>query len=160
MKNAIEPVPPVELESGFYNLYFIVPKKGGGLRPILDLRVLNRTLHKLSFKILTQRHIVRCIQPQDWLTYRCSFIPWTNLAFLLAGVPLDQVSQQVVVRTDASSMGWACNIQWASSLGALVRALTALAHQLPRAVGSGSSPLGEPVSSLYRPVMSFLPTPR
>ncbi len=86
-KDTIKPVPPAELESGFYSLYFIVPKKGSGLRSILDLRVLNQTLHKLSFKILTQRHIIRCIQPQDWLTYRCSFIPWTDLAFLLAGVP-------------------------------------------------------------------------
>ncbi len=46
-KDAIEPVPPAEMKSGFYSPYFIVPKKGGGLRPILDLRVLNRALHKL-----------------------------------------------------------------------------------------------------------------
>ncbi len=31
-----------------------VPKKSGGLRPILDLQVLNRGLHKLPFKMLTQ----------------------------------------------------------------------------------------------------------
>src|SRR5512146_843155 len=47
-KGAIEPVPPAEMESGFYSPYFIVPKKSGGSRPILDLRVLNRWLHKLS----------------------------------------------------------------------------------------------------------------
>ncbi len=41
-KDAIEPVPPAEMRQGFYSPYFIVPKKGGGLRPILDLRVLNR----------------------------------------------------------------------------------------------------------------------
>ncbi len=45
-KDAIEPVPPAEMRQGFYSPYFIVPKKGGGLRPILDLRVLNRALHK------------------------------------------------------------------------------------------------------------------
>ncbi len=44
-KDAIEPVPPAEMRQGFYSPYFIVPKKGGGLRPILDLRVLNRALH-------------------------------------------------------------------------------------------------------------------
>ncbi len=60
-KDAIEPVPPAEMRQGFYSPYFIVPKKGGGLRPILDLRVLNRALHKLPFKMLTHR-----IQPQDW----------------------------------------------------------------------------------------------
>ncbi len=41
-KDAIEPVPPAEMRQGFYSTYVIVPKKGGGLRPILDLRVLNR----------------------------------------------------------------------------------------------------------------------
>ncbi len=63
-KDAIEPVPPAEMRQGFYSPYFIVPKKGGGLRPILDLRVLNRALHKLPFKMLTQR---MTNQPQDWL---------------------------------------------------------------------------------------------
>ncbi len=65
-KNAIEPVPPAERRQGFYSPYFIVPKKRGGLRPILDLRVLNRALHKLPFKMRTRRRIIKCIQPQDW----------------------------------------------------------------------------------------------
>ncbi|KAI2648081.1 hypothetical protein H4Q32_018084 [Labeo rohita] len=30
--------PPAEMKLGFYSPYFIVPKKNGGLRPILDLR--------------------------------------------------------------------------------------------------------------------------
>ncbi len=37
-------------ETGFYSRYFIVPKKDGGLRPILDLRVLNVSVLKLKFK--------------------------------------------------------------------------------------------------------------
>ncbi len=61
-KDAIEPVPPAEMKSGFYSPYFIVPKKGGGLRPILDLRVLNRALHKLPFRMLTQRRIVQSVR--------------------------------------------------------------------------------------------------
>ncbi len=65
-KDAIEPVPPAEMRQGFYSPYFIVPKKGGGLRPILDLRVLNRALHKLPFKMLTHRRMIKCIQPHDW----------------------------------------------------------------------------------------------
>ncbi len=65
-KDAIEPVPPAEMRQGFYSPYFIVPKKGGGLRPIRDLRVLNRALHKLPFKMLTHRRMIKCIQPQDW----------------------------------------------------------------------------------------------
>ncbi len=65
-KDAIEPVPPAEMKSGFYSPYFIVPKKDGGLRPILDLRVLNRALHKLPFRMLTQKHIFQCVRPFDW----------------------------------------------------------------------------------------------
>ncbi len=65
-KDAIEPVPPAKMKSGFYSPYFIVPKKGGGLRPILDLRILNRALHKLPFRMLTQRRIFQCILPFDW----------------------------------------------------------------------------------------------
>ncbi len=65
-KDAIEPVPPAEMKSGFYSPYFIVPKKDGGLRQILDLRVLNRALHKLPFRMLTQRRIFQCVRPFDW----------------------------------------------------------------------------------------------
>ncbi len=63
-KDAIEPVPPAEMRQGFYSPYFIVPKKGGG--PILDLRLLNRALHRLPFKMLTHRRMIKCIQPRDW----------------------------------------------------------------------------------------------
>ncbi len=37
-KGAVERVPPSELKIGFYSRYFVVPKRYGGLRPILDLR--------------------------------------------------------------------------------------------------------------------------
>ncbi len=65
-KDAIEPVPPADMRSGFYSPYFIVPKKSGGLRLILDLRVLNRALHKLPFKMMTQKCISGCVRPLDW----------------------------------------------------------------------------------------------
>ncbi len=65
-KDAIELVPPAEMKSGFYSPYFIVPKKGGGLRLILDLRVLNRALHKLPFRMLMQKRIFQCVRPFDW----------------------------------------------------------------------------------------------
>ncbi len=65
-KDAIEPVPPADMRSGFYSPYFIVPKKGGGLRPILDLRILNRALHKLLFKMLMQKCIFGCVRPRYW----------------------------------------------------------------------------------------------
>ncbi|KAL0152613.1 hypothetical protein M9458_052336 [Cirrhinus mrigala] len=64
-KDTIEPVPPAEMKSGFYSPYFIIPKKTGGLRPILDLRVLNRSLHRLPFKISTSKRIISCLRLQD-----------------------------------------------------------------------------------------------
>ncbi len=54
------------------------------------------------------------------ITQQCrrSLSPWTDLAFLQAGVPLEQVSRHTVVTTDASSTGWGatCNGQAASGL--------------------------------------------
>ncbi|KAI2647571.1 Endogenous retrovirus group K member 9 Pol protein [Labeo rohita] len=67
-KDAIEPVPPAKMKSGFYSPYFIILKKNGGLRPILDLRVLNRSLCKMPFKMLTPKCIISCIRHQDWFT--------------------------------------------------------------------------------------------
>ncbi|KAI2644097.1 enzymatic polyprotein [Labeo rohita] len=50
-KGVIEPIPSAEMKSGFFSPYFIVPKKGGGLTPILDLRILNLALHKLPHRL-------------------------------------------------------------------------------------------------------------
>lgn len=41
-----------------FSLYFPVPKKSGGMKPILDLRVLNGYI----------AHLLECIQPGDWMT--------------------------------------------------------------------------------------------
>lgn len=65
-KGAIEYVPPSDRETGFYSRYFIVPKKDGGLRPILDLRVLNESVMQLKFKMFTLRPIVPQIRSSDW----------------------------------------------------------------------------------------------
>ncbi len=48
-KRAIEYVPHSNRETEFYSRYFIVSKKDGGLRPILDLRVLNDSVMQLKF---------------------------------------------------------------------------------------------------------------
>ncbi|KAL1269008.1 hypothetical protein QQF64_031297 [Cirrhinus molitorella] len=53
-------------ESGFYSRYFIVPKKDGGLRPIIDLRLLNRAIKRFRFKMLTIAQIVTQIRSKDW----------------------------------------------------------------------------------------------
>ncbi|KAI2649876.1 Transposon Ty3-G Gag-Pol polyprotein [Labeo rohita] len=65
-KEAIEHVPLPERESGYYSRYFLVPKKDGGLRPILDLRGLNHSVKALKFKMLTVKTVVTQIQHHDW----------------------------------------------------------------------------------------------
>ena len=41
-KGAIGEVERSDRKAGFYSRYFLIPKKDGGLRPILDLRGLNK----------------------------------------------------------------------------------------------------------------------
>ncbi len=65
-KGAIEMVPPALSESGFYSRYFLVPKKDGGLRPILDLRRLNHTLMRRPFRMITLKQILSQICTGDW----------------------------------------------------------------------------------------------
>ncbi|GAA6099880.1 uncharacterized protein LOC124386150, partial [Tachysurus ichikawai] len=66
-KQAIRVVHGEESRQGFYSCYFVVPKKGGtALRPILDLRILNRHLRKYSFKMLTHKVLCQSIRPNDW----------------------------------------------------------------------------------------------
>ncbi len=61
-KGAIEEVPQLDVERGFFSRYFLVPKMDGGLRPILDLRRLNFG----KFKMLTIKTIMSQVQEGDW----------------------------------------------------------------------------------------------
>ncbi len=58
LKGMIEEVPPAEVEHGFFSRYFVVPKKDGGLGPILDFRRLNFSLYKGKLKMLTLKTIM------------------------------------------------------------------------------------------------------
>lgn len=62
-KRGCETVPPPHIESCFYSHYFLIPKKDGGLRPILDFRHLNRALVKRPFKMLTLKQILLLVCP-------------------------------------------------------------------------------------------------
>ncbi|XDV29341.1 hypothetical protein PO909_032478 [Leuciscus waleckii] len=118
-KDAIEPVPPADMKTGFYSPYFIVPKKGGGLRPILDLRVLNRSLHRLSFKMLTQKRIFKCIRPQDWFAeidlkdayFHVSILPRHRpfLRFAVSGVRNDVLRERETLHPVATVADHRCN---------------------------------------------------
>ncbi|XP_032363038.1 LOW QUALITY PROTEIN: uncharacterized protein LOC116675032 [Etheostoma spectabile] len=68
-RRAICVVPPELSRSGFYSRYFLVPKRGGnGIRPILDLRALNKYLRKYKFRMLTHASLLRLVRRGDWFT--------------------------------------------------------------------------------------------
>ena len=48
---------------GFYSRLFLVPKKTGGMRPVIDLSILNSYLSVPHFKMETNRSIRGCILP-------------------------------------------------------------------------------------------------
>jgi hypothetical protein len=41
LKRVIEEIPPTQSTQGFYSRLFLVPKKTGGMRPVIDLSILN-----------------------------------------------------------------------------------------------------------------------
>ena len=55
-KGATQQVNLARSPSGFYSKYFLVKKKGGGVRPTLDLQGLNASLKELPFRMLTSFH--------------------------------------------------------------------------------------------------------
>ena len=66
-KRAIREVPREKIREGFYSRYFLVPKRRGGLRPILDLRALNQYLRVYKFKMLTNDTLLSMVRRQSWL---------------------------------------------------------------------------------------------
>ena len=51
---------------GFYSRLFLVPKKNGKLRPVIDLSLLNHYIHKQHFKMETVKSIRQSIMHNDW----------------------------------------------------------------------------------------------
>ena len=65
MKGAIERVTKVK-SLGFYSRLFLVPKKTGDLRPVIDLSTLNRHMVVPHFKMETQGSVRSAIRSQEW----------------------------------------------------------------------------------------------
>ena len=94
-KCAVEPVPPGQERQGFYSTYFLVPKKDGGIRPILNLKSFNRFLRKHKFKMETLQSIIPVMQEGDWMAsvdlkdayFHIPIFPdhWKYLRFLFGG---------------------------------------------------------------------------
>ncbi len=127
-KDAIEPVPPAEMWQGFYSPYFtahshspcppVSSRRSRGWRPC----PVTGSGHQDPQLSVVQSQGPGASAPQpvgaSGQLGKEQTLPWTDLAFLRAGVPLEQVSRHVVVTTDASSTGWGatCNGQAASGL--------------------------------------------
>ncbi|KAJ8364944.1 hypothetical protein SKAU_G00137750 [Synaphobranchus kaupii] len=65
---AISEVEQGNRQAGFYSRYFVVPKRDVGLRPILDLRGLNKYLRPLRCKMLTVPRVRQAVNKGDWFT--------------------------------------------------------------------------------------------
>ena len=65
-KDAIDPVEWHTRLNGFYSVYFLIPKKDGGFRPILDLRGLNRFLKVLPFRMLRMADVLQSVAQGAW----------------------------------------------------------------------------------------------
>ena len=63
-KGAVKEIHPVS--PGFYSRIFLVPKKNGKVRLIIDLSTLNRHVFIQSFKMETQRKVRNAIRLNDW----------------------------------------------------------------------------------------------
>ncbi len=52
--------------NGFFSRYFLIPKKNGGIQPILDLRDLSVFLKRLPFHMLRTADVIRAVNTNDW----------------------------------------------------------------------------------------------
>ena len=67
-KGAVIEVPPAQADKGFYSTLFLVLKKEGQNRPVVNIRPLNRFVKAEHFK-MEGMHIVRnLLQEGDWMT--------------------------------------------------------------------------------------------
>lgn len=64
-KEAIEPVFQ-NLEEGFYSTFFLVPKKTGGMRPVINLKPLNVYLRTQHFKMDTMKTVLNLVKKGDF----------------------------------------------------------------------------------------------
>ena len=68
-KGVISLVPTALEREGCYSTYFLVPKKTGGHRAVLNLKHLNSFIREeLTFKMLTTKSLLELIRPGDWAT--------------------------------------------------------------------------------------------
>ena len=64
-KGAIVQVDPST--RGFYSTFFLVPKKDGGQRPVLNLKGLNQFVNVRTFRMQTPQQVLTYLNQGDWL---------------------------------------------------------------------------------------------
>lgn len=65
-KRVIVPVQKKQIKEGFYSTIFLVKKKNGGLRPVINLRPLNQYLKKIHFKMDTLKTVLGLVKKGDY----------------------------------------------------------------------------------------------
>jgi hypothetical protein len=66
-KGAVEEVPTQQRGKGFYSNLFLVTKKSGGFRPVLNLKKLNQHVTDRPFRMETFRSVLRTVRPHEWV---------------------------------------------------------------------------------------------
>ena len=72
-KQVIEPVSIQNQNTGFYSTLFIIPKKNGKLRPVTNLRPLNKYLLIKHFKMDTTKNFKSSKKKKEIGQYQCLF---------------------------------------------------------------------------------------
>ena len=85
-KQAITMVQPGQ--GGFVSQIFLVPKKDGGFRPVINLKALNKFIAEEHFKMEGFHMVKDLTKPGDWLTK-----PDLKDAYFL--VPIDPVTKNI-----------------------------------------------------------------
>ncbi|VDI33686.1 Hypothetical predicted protein [Mytilus galloprovincialis] len=67
-KRAVEDVPVSSIDTGFYSRLFLVSKKTGGMRPVIDLSIIDSYMIIPHFKMEINRSIRASILPGMWKT--------------------------------------------------------------------------------------------
>ena len=70
LKGAIIELSQTEAAQGFFSSLFLVPKKDGGMRPVINLKQLNKFIppHHFEFKMEGMHTVKDLLKKGDWLT--------------------------------------------------------------------------------------------